>query len=153
MGIRCLAQETQTGALYQPRGVGWGGRREGGTNGRHFVHLWLIRLEVSQETAQFCKAVIPQLKLYKIKWVEWSFYLYWSIVDWASLIAWSVKNLPAVQACSAGRDPTFGPWVGKLPWRRKWQPTPVFLPGESHGQRSLAGYSPWGCKSWTLLSE
>ena len=36
--------------------------------------------------------------------------------------------------------------VGKIPWRRKWQPSPVFLPGESHGQRSLAGYSPWGCK-------
>ena len=36
--------------------------------------------------------------------------------------------------------------VGKLPWRKKWQPTPVFLPGESHGQRSLAGYSPWGRK-------
>ena len=36
------------------------------------------------------------------------------------------------------------PWVRKIPWRRKWQPTPVFVPGESHGQRSLAGYSPWG---------
>ena len=35
-------------------------------------------------------------------------------------------------------------------WRRKWQPTPVFLPGKSHGQRSLAGYSPLGCKRWTL---
>jgi len=33
----------------------------------------------------------------------------------------------------------------KIPWRRKWQPTPVFLPGKFHGQRSLAGYSPWGC--------
>ena len=40
--------------------------------------------------------------------------------------------------------PRFDPWVGKIPWRRKWQPTPVFLPGKSHGQRSLAGYSPWG---------
>ena len=40
----------------------------------------------------------------------------------------------------------FNPWVGKIPWRRKWQPTPVFLPGESHGQRSLAGYSPRGCE-------
>ena len=40
----------------------------------------------------------------------------------------------------------FDSWVGKIPWRRKWQPTPVFLPGESHGQRSLVGYSPWGCK-------
>ena len=38
------------------------------------------------------------------------------------------------------------PWVGKIPWSRKWQPTPVFLLGKSHGQRSLAGYSPWGCK-------
>ena len=37
----------------------------------------------------------------------------------------------------------FDPWVGKIPWRRAWQPTPVFLPGELHGQRSLAGYSPW----------
>ena len=36
------------------------------------------------------------------------------------------------------------PWVGKILWRRKWQPTPVFLPGESHGQRSLVGYSPQG---------
>ena len=40
----------------------------------------------------------------------------------------------------------FEPWVRKIPWRRKWQPTPVFLPGESHGQRSLAGYRPWGHK-------
>ena len=37
-------------------------------------------------------------------------------------------------------------WVGKLPWRRAWQPTPVFLPGESHGPRSLVGYSPWSRK-------
>ena len=37
------------------------------------------------------------------------------------------------------------PWVGKIPWRREWQPTLVLLPGESHGQRSLAGYSPWSC--------
>ena len=42
--------------------------------------------------------------------------------------------------------PGFNPWVGKIPWRRKWHPTPVFLPGESHGRRSLVGYSPWGCK-------
>ena len=40
----------------------------------------------------------------------------------------------------------FDPWVGKIPWRRKWQLTPKFLLGESHGQRSLMGYNPWGCK-------
>ena len=38
----------------------------------------------------------------------------------------------------------FDPWVGKIPWRRAWQPTPVFLPGKSHAQRSLVGYSPQG---------
>ena len=40
----------------------------------------------------------------------------------------------------------FSPWVGKIPWRRKWQPSPVLLPGESHGQRNLAGCIPWGRK-------
>ena len=40
----------------------------------------------------------------------------------------------------------FDPWVGKIPWSRKWQPTPVFLPGKSHRQRRLVGYSPWGGK-------
>ena len=40
----------------------------------------------------------------------------------------------------------FDLWARKIPWRRKWQLTPVFLPGEPHGQRSLAGYSPWGHK-------
>ena len=38
------------------------------------------------------------------------------------------------------------PWVGKIPWRREWLPTPILLPGEVHGQRSLEGYSPWGRK-------
>ena len=55
-----------------------------------------------------------------------------------------VKNPPAkagdVKRCG------FDPWVGKIPWRRAWQATPVFLPGESHGQSSLVGYSLWGRK-------
>ena len=42
--------------------------------------------------------------------------------------------------------PRFDPWVGKISWRRKWQPTPVFLPRKYHRQRSLAGYGPWGQK-------
>ena len=48
--------------------------------------------------------------------------------------------------CLQCRRPRFDPWVGKIPWRRKWQPTPVLLPGKSHGQRSPVGYSPWGRK-------
>ena len=47
----------------------------------------------------------------------------------------------------------YDPLVRKIPWRRAWQPTPVFLPGESLGQRSLAGYSPWVTKSPTQLSD
>ena len=46
--------------------------------------------------------------------------------------------------CNAGAG--FDPCVRKGPWGRKWQPTPIFLPGKSQGQRSLVGYSPWGCK-------
>ena len=58
-------------------------------------------------------------------------------------MALMVKNLPA----SAGeKEVWFNPWVGKIPWRRKWQPTPIFLPGECPGQRSLVGCSPWGCQ-------
>ena len=45
-------------------------------------------------------------------------------------------------ACNEGSE--FDPWVRKIPWRSEWLPTPVFLPREFHGQRSLVGYSPWG---------
>ena len=55
-----------------------------------------------------------------------------------------VKN-PAANAGDI-RDCGFGPWVRKIPWRRVWQPIPVFLPGESHGQRSLAGHNLQGHK-------
>ena len=48
--------------------------------------------------------------------------------------------------CSRRKRHGFSPWVGNIPWRRVWQPTPVFLPWESHGQRSLVGYSSWGCE-------
>ena len=66
---------------------------------------------------------------------------------WASLVAQMVKNLPAIQ------ETGFIPWVGKIPWRREWQPTPVFLPGESHGQRYVVGHPPWGCKESDLTEQ
>ena len=70
---------------------------------------------------------------------------------------WGGSLLPWVRPDgTSGKEPTcqcrrsdrcgFDPWVGKIPWRRTWPPTPVFLPGESHGQRSLAVYSPQGRK-------
>ena len=60
----------------------------------------------------------------------------------APQVALVVRNLPA--QCMRHKRHGFDPRVRKIPWRRAWKPTPVFLPGESHGQRSLAGYSPWG---------
>ena len=55
-------------------------------------------------------------------------------------------------ACNA-EEPRFDPWVGKIPWRREWQPTPVFLPREFLGQRNLVGYSPWGCKESDMTEQ
>ena len=55
---------------------------------------------------------------------------------------WLSSKESACQCWRHGLDPR----VGKIPWRRKWQPTPVFLPGKSHGQRNLVGFSPWGRK-------
>jgi len=61
---------------------------------------------------------------------------------------------PTFSGSASGKEPVcpcrrckrlgFSPWVGKIPWSRKWQTTPVFLPEKFHGQRSLAGYNPWG---------
>ena len=65
----------------------------------------------------------------------------------ASLVAQTIKNLPAMQETQVQL------WVRKSPWEREWLPTPVFLPGEFYGQRSLAGYSLGAVKSRTQLSD
>ena len=75
--------------------------------------------------------------------------------DWVTELNWTdhIFRFPAwcntkesTCQCRKCKRCGFSPWAGKIHWRRKWQPTPVFLPGESHGQRGLVGYSPWGCK-------
>ena len=58
-----------------------------------------------------------------------------------------------VKSPSAMQETRVDPWVGKIPSRRAWQPTPVFLPGKSHGQKNLAGYSPWGHKELDIAEE
>ena len=55
--------------------------------------------------------------------------------------------------CLQCRRPGFDPWVGKILWRGEWRPTLILLPGEFQGQRSLPGYSPWGAKGQTQLSN
>ena len=65
-------------------------------------------------------------------------------------LPWWLSRLRIRPQC--GR-PGFNPWVGKIPWRRERLPTLVFQPGEFHGQRSLAGYSPWGCKESDMTEQ
>ena len=74
--------------------------------------------------------------------------LFGYVLKGLSHIALLVKSLPVNVGNIRGVD--LIPWVGKIPWMRTWQPTPVFLPGESHGQRSLAGCSPWGCREMNI---
>ena len=64
-------------------------------------------------------------------------------MDWSFPSSSAVKNLSPY---TRGKRSKFNLWVGKIPWSRAWQPTPVFLPEKYHRQRSLAGYSPWGHK-------
>ena len=59
---------------------------------------------------------------------------------------------PACQ-CKRHKRCGFNPWVRKIPWRRKWQPNPVLLPGKFRGQRSLVSYRPWGCKEWDMAEQ
>ena len=62
----------------------------------------------------------------------------------AKAIPGGVSGKESAHQCRRCKRRGFDPWVRKIPWRRKWQPTPVFLPGEPPGQRSLVGYSSWG---------
>ena len=71
--------------------------------------------------------------------------------DGASLVAQMVVKTNK-KICLQCERPRFDPWVGKIPWRREWLPTWIFLPGEFHGQRSLAGYVHGVSKSQTWLS-
>ena len=116
----CMRQVLRPGALGRSRGIGWRGRWEGGSGWGIHVYPWLIHVNVWQKPLQYCKVISLQLikknrKLNKIK---------------------------KKRICLQCRRPRFDTLVRKSPWRRAWQPTPVFLPGEFTGQKSLAGYSP-----------
>ena len=81
---------------------------------------------------------------------KYSFDLFKEAGKEISLPRWLSSKESACQCKRHG----FDPWVRKIPWRREWQPTLVFLPGKSHGQRSLEGYTVHGiAKSWTQLKQ
>ena len=77
---------------------------------------------------------------------EWVTELNWTeLKEYQGLPVWHSSKESTCQ-CRRLRRHGFDSWVWKIPWKRKWQPTSVFLPGKSHGERSLEGYSPWGHK-------
>ena len=109
-------------------------------------NFWVIIFEVCKYSMKTC-----DLYLKKNQTDSSYIYIYIYIKSRASLVAQTVKNLSAVQETQVWSA------VRKIPWRRKRQPTPVSLPGKSHGQRSLVGYSPWACQGldmtdWLILS-
>ena len=121
--------------------------------GCHFL-LQCIKMKSESEVAQSCLTLSKPMDcslpgssvhgIFQARVLEWG-----AIV--ASLITISLSTglpwwLSWYRICLQCRRPGFDPWVMKVPWRRAWQPTPVFLPGKPHGWRSLVGYSSWGCK-------
>ena len=97
--------------------------------------------------AEVCLLKVLEAGMYSMK--VWAHLVSTEVSSWSAdrchptgLPWWHRRKEPA---CSAG-GPRFDPWVGKIPGRRKWEPTPVFLPGKPHGQRSLEGYSSQGRK-------
>ena len=76
--------------------------------------------------------------------MQWALNFAYICMPYMGLPRWSSGTESACQCGRRGRL-RFDPWVRKIPWRRKWQPTPVFLPAKFHRWKSLAGYSPWSC--------
>ena len=106
------------------------------------ICLWWPALHgMAHSFIELDTVVIHVISLISFLWLWFSVCL---PSNWAtSLVAQMVKHLPAMREIQ----------VGKISWRRKWQPTPVFLPGKSHGRRNLVGYSPWGRKEWEMTEQ
>ena len=114
----------------------------------YFLHFWRLGSPrpKCQQTCCLVRSCFLDNRWPSFHWI----FTWWNGTLWDSFYirALSPLGLPwwltgKESACKCSRH-KFNPWVGKIPWRRKWQHIPVFLPGKSHGQRRLVGYSPWG---------
>ena len=132
----------------------------------NFVSKWLKFLRTPVSTANPpAQATISAMKF--LTWKVLEEFLWWTLLHACKQssqchheLTFSPSSLPGGSSdkepscqCRRCKRLRFNPWVGKILWRRVWQPTPVFLPGESHGQRSLLGYSPWGHKEWDMTQK
>ena len=110
----------------------------------HFLICWVLRVLCTSCIHDFYQIHILQM-FYPNMWLVvslyWSWYIFYRVYSKrrTSLVSQTI-------VCLKCRRPGLYLWVGKIPWKWKWQHTPVFLSGKPHGQRSLAGYSSWGCK-------
>ena len=96
-------------------------------------------------------------------WRKWSFLHYIIFlpllkIDWCVWVHFQTRySFPLIHISGLTMQETWetwvNPWVGKILWSKKWQPAPVFVPGQFHGQRSLADYSPWGCKESDMIEQ
>ena len=135
----------------------WLSGKESACQCRRLIQVWYLGWEDPlEEEMATCSSILA----WEIPWTEESGRLQamglqrvghdWVIKQqlfFPIIINYTTASLGAQQSriclqCRSCRRLGFDPWVGKIPWRRAWLPTPVFLPGESHEQRSLAGYSP-----------
>ena len=107
----------------------------------YFWLSWVSRLPIHPAHLGICHEPIPYILILNLS-------IYVIYITRASQVALVIKN-PSAEAGDIKRH-RFDPWFGKILWRRAQQPTPVFLPGESHGQRSLVGYSPKGRKELNI---
>ena len=96
--------------------------------------------EEERKKEGFWRLVLKEL------WPERKKALFWHHLKMAMGFPGGASGKEPACRCRRQKRCGFDPWVKKIPWRRAWQPTPVFLPGKSHGQRSLAGDSPWGLR-------
>ena len=120
----------------------------------HCLHL--LRYGRTSLVAQTVKR-LSTMQETRVRALDWEDPLGKEMAIHSSTIAWKISwteepgRLQSMESQRVGHDwvtslHRFDPWVRKIPWSRAWQPTPVFLPGESHGRRSLVGYSPWSRK-------
>ena len=130
--------------------------------GCHFL-LQCMKVKSESEVAQSCPTPSDPMDcsppgpyihgIFQARVLEWGAIAFSVLLLFKKSTQMVLEGFPGG---TSGKEPTcqcrrckrceFDPWVRKVPWRREWQPTMVFLPGESHGQKSLVGYSPWGCK-------
>ena len=114
---------------YLTQNVNRAKERKANTNKKYRKIVKSFHIPISQKSKLEKETLLHTVSIYWLSAPNLAFNIYTGIMDTISL---SISR--------------FEPWVRKIPWRRAWQPTPVFLPGEFHEQRSLVGYSPWGRK-------